>query len=98
MALGFVVARFGLFLSVIAASASPAHEAPAPHGPSTVLGIVLVLFGAFTILAALHNHRSYVRTLPAADRPELRLPWLTSFLCLSVSMLGVLLAGYLAAA
>ncbi len=97
MALGFVVARFGLFLAVIAVSASAAAPANrGPHWPSHALGIALVLFGAGAVFAALYNHRAYVRSLPAVDVPRLPIPWLTTFLCLAIAIFGVLLAGYLA--
>ncbi len=97
IALGFVVARFGLFLSMIAAS-NAAAEVHRAHWPSSVLGIVLVAFGSGTILAALGNHRSYARSLPAQDRPQLPMPWLASFFCISVAIVGFLLAAYLAVA
>ena len=96
MGLGFVVARFGLFLNMLAAS----HSAPQPqpaHWPSSAMGIALVAFGAVTIVGALFNFRAYVRLLPPADIPPLRLPWLTTFLCAAVALLGLFLAAYLAA-
>ncbi len=96
MALGFVVARFGLFLAVIAPASAAAPASRGPHWPSHALGIALVLFGAGAVFAALYNHRAYVRSLPAADVPGLPIPWLTTFLCLSLAIFGVLLAGYLA--
>lgn len=98
--LGFVVARFGLFLSVITASSTgaAAEFAHGSHRASTWLGILLVLFGAAAILGALRNHRAFVRALPAADLPELPMKWLASFLCLGIALLGFLLAGYLALA
>jgi inner membrane protein YidH len=97
IALGFVVARFGLFLSVIAAS-SAVPAARGPHWASTALGIVLVVLGSATIVAALANHRAYVRSLPPQDVPQLPMPWLTPLVCLCVALLGFLLAGYLALA
>ena len=98
IALGFVVARFGLFLDLAAASSSAAVSPGdnGSHGISSLLGIALVLFGAGTILGALTNHRTFVRSLPPADRPDLPLPWLTPFVCLFAAVLGLLLAGYLA--
>jgi len=98
MALGFVVARFDLFLAVIAASSSSlaAFHAESTRWHASALGVLLVLFGAAAILGALANHRAYVRSLPAADRPDLPMPWLTSFLSVCVALLGFLLAGYLA--
>ena len=95
MALGFVVARFGLFLTLISASSvSPAGEHHS-HWPSSALGIALVVLGAGAILGALQNHRSYVRSLPAEDIPKLSMPWLTSLLAAAVAAVGLLLAAYL---
>jgi len=99
MALGFVVARFGLFLNLLTASLADsgaavtnAHHA---HWPSGLLGTILVLTGSAITLVALHNHRIYLRSLPPENIPRLAKPWLTSFLSLSVTTMGVLLAVYL---
>ena len=94
IALGFVVARFGLFLSLLAVAA-PAH---AQHTWSGVLGVVLVIAGSLAIGGALYNHRRYVRTLPAVDIPAMALPWLTTALSLAIMLCGLLLATYLATA
>ena len=98
MAIGFVVARFGLFLTLIAATSAGAAQAHRTHWPSNVIGIALVALGAVTILVAHANHRAYVRSLPPADVPKLPLPWLTGFLCLTLAAAGFVLAGYLAVA
>lgn len=96
MALGFVVARFGLFLTLLAASSGSAVSAHAhAHWPSGVLGTTLVLAGSAIILGALHNHRRYVRSLPQEDIPILAIPWLTSFLSFTVATVGALLSIYL---
>ena len=95
IALGFVVARFGLFLTVISASQMPAAPVHRSHWPSNALGIALVILGVGSILGALHNHRVFVRTLPAEDVPNLPIPWLTSLLALAVVAIGLLLAAYL---
>ena len=95
MALGFVVARFGLFLTLVSASnVSPAggHQS---HWLSSALGIALVVLGAGTIVGALQNHRLYVRSLPTEDIPKLSMPWLTPLLAGSVAAIGLLLAVYL---
>ena len=98
MALGFVVARFGLFLALMSASGvSPAAE-QLSHWPSSALGIALVLLGTGAILGALQNHRLYVRSVPTEDIPKLAMPWLTSFLAGLVAAAGLLLAVYLAIA
>ena len=97
MALGFVVARFGLFLAVLSASAIPGDH-PHVHWPSSVLGIGLVILGAAVILGARQNHRAFVQSLPREDVPTEPMPWLTSFLAVSVAVPGLLLAAYLAVA
>jgi len=94
IALGFVVARFGLLLTLAAASRAGA-EGPHAHWASNTIGVVLVLLGSISVAAALHNHRRYVRSLPPDDIPRLPLPWLTSFLAAALAMSGVLLAAYL---
>lgn len=96
MALGFVVARFGLFLTLFAASGAAAGSGRHGHWPSSALGIALVFLGAGAILAALRNHRVYIRSLPPQDLPEVPIPQLTSLLALSVAVVGLLLAAYLA--
>ena len=95
MALGFVVARFGLFLTLMSASSVSPAAGQHGHWPSSALGIALVLLGAGAILGALQNHRMYIRLLPTEDFPKLAMPWLTSFLAGSVAAAGLLLAVYL---
>jgi putative membrane protein len=97
MALGFVVARFGLFLTLLDASTGSPVRGHHPHW-SSALGIALVVLGAGAVLGALQNHRAYVRSLPPEDRPRLALPWLTSVLAISIAVVGLLLATYLALA
>ena len=98
MALGFVVARFGLFLTLLSASSGSPSGSHHTHWLSSALGIALVVLGAGAILGALHNHRVYVRSLPPEDLPKVAIPWLTSFLAFSVAVVGFLLAVYLAIA
>lgn len=94
IALGFVISRFGLFLEVISAEA--AAKASTFRWASSTLGIGLVVLGSGVILAALQNHRAYVRTIPAHDVPPLPMQRLTSLLALSLSAMGLLMAAYLA--
>lgn len=98
VALGFVVARFGMFLTLVAATQAASADGPRTHWASNALGIALVILGSATIFAALFNHRRYIRLLPRKDVPELPLPWLATVLSLSTATLGVLLAAYLALA
>jgi putative membrane protein len=98
IALGFVVARFGLFLALLSATGASHAAAHGAHWPSNGIGIALVLLGVLVILGALHNHRSYVRVLPPDDIPGLAIPWLTSFMAISIAAAGLVLAAYLAIA
>jgi putative membrane protein len=95
MALGFVVARFGLFMALLASSSGQASLASRSHWPSALLGTTLVLAGSVVILCAFRNHSLYVRSLPSDDVPGLAIPWLTSFLSLTVAGVGVVLSVYL---
>jgi putative membrane protein len=92
--LGFVVSRFALFLRLLPATNAAEH--PIAHPVSVALGIALVVLGSLFILGALANHRRFVRSLSAQDIPPAAVPALTSILALTLSMIGLLLAAYLA--
>ena len=96
IALGFVVARFGLFLSLLSGSHSGIQDNPS-NGLSGALGITLVIMGSMAVLAAMYNHRRYVRALPREDVPSISLPWLSTLFSLTIAVVGLLLAAYLAA-
>ena len=98
MALGFVVARFGLFLTIVAAARATAGAEPQAHWQSEAIGIALVLLGAAIIFGSLYNHRQYILSLPPDDVPKLPMPWLTSLLSLAVAIIGIFMAVYLAVA
>lgn len=96
MAFGFVVARFGLFLTLLPAAAHGARLSLHGHLASSVMGIVLVLIGVAVALGGLYNHRRYVRALPPEDVPAVALPWLGNFLSSSLAAVGIAVALYLA--
>ena len=97
MAFGFVVARFGLFLRMLAAS-QVATEAAAPLHTrlSNVVGIALVLIGTGCMILGAIQHRSYTSTLPPADIPRSHDPRYPILLSVFLAVLGVGLALYLA--
>jgi len=100
MALGFVVAKFGLFLTLLSTSSAITKSAVTnqPHlssSLSNVFGTALVIIGVAIILGAQLNHHLYVQTLPPEDVPKLAITWLASLLTLSIAFVGVLLAIYL---
>lgn len=95
MALGFVVAKFGLFLTLLTASNTNAHHAHLNNNISNIFGIALVCIGVVIMLCAQYNHQQYIKTLPPEDIPKLAIRWLDTLLTLSISFVGISLAIYL---
>ncbi|MEI8118662.1 MAG: DUF202 domain-containing protein [Methylophilaceae bacterium] len=95
MTLGFVVAKFGLFLSLLSASSTTLSELHQNNGLSKVLGITLIITGAAITLGAQLNHHLYVKSLPPIDVPKLAITWLVPLLTFSIAFIGFLLATYL---
>jgi len=94
MGLGFVVARFGLFLRLLALQRAP--EAVETHWTaSAVLGVLFVFAGAIAVLVATVQHRRFVATLPPADLPASYSRGFALLLSGTVGVLGLLLAAYL---
>ena len=96
MALGFVVARFGLFLRLLAAQQSETSKYAEHHGFANTVGIALVLVGVACMLLGAYQHRSYVSTLPIDDVPRSHDPRYPIALAITLAALGFVLAGYLA--
>ena len=96
MGLGFVVARFGLFLRYLALSRTPTDAPMQGHWVSSGVGIFLLILGSAVIASALLNHRAYLRSLPPEDIPPQVVPGLSTILALSIALVGLLLAAYLA--
>ena len=97
MGFGFVVARFGLFLALLAAQHPvPASRIdPTPH-ISSIVGIMLVVLGAVSILVAAAQHRNYVASLPAVDLPAAHSVNFPLVVALMLGLLGIAVAVYLA--
>lgn len=95
MALGFVVAKFGLFLTLIAVTFADVAHAQPDSRLAQIFGVALVLIGVAITLGAQYNHQRYIKTLPAADVPALPISWLGALLSFSIALVGVLLAVYL---
>lgn len=97
MGFGFVIARFGLFLALLAAQRpGPAsHIDPTPH-ISSIVGIVLVVLGSASILVSAIQHRRYVATLPATDLPAAHSVSFPLVVALLLGLLGLAVAVYLA--
>lgn len=94
IAIGFVVARFGLFVRLLAAQ--PAAQTSAHTGRwSEMLGVVFVLLGSLAIAAAAWQHGRFIATLTASDLPAAYSRRLAVVLSSGVALLGLALAAYL---
>jgi putative membrane protein len=90
--LGFVVARFGLFLRIaLGESVTTAWRVE-----STLIGVALVILGSLAVASAAWKHRQFCRTLGPTERPPQF--WLTTavWFSLSLAALSALLALYVA--
>jgi putative membrane protein len=97
MAFGFVVARFGLFLRLLATQQPGAvAHLDAHHEVSNIVGILLVVVGIACMVLGAFQHQSYVSTLPPADIPRSHSAIYPVSLSLFLAALGVVLAVYLA--
>lgn len=92
MALGLVIDKFGLLLSVLTASTSH-HQSS--RDLSHYLGIILILVGTLIVVGAQYNHHAYLTCLPAEDLPKQAIVRLDWFLTFSIAIIGVFLTIYL---
>ena len=97
MAFGFVVARFGLFLRLLAEQQGRGiAEAQTHNHVSNVIGIALVVIGVGCMILGALQHRSFVATLPPVDVPRSHAAIYPIVLSLLLAALGLVLAVYLA--
>jgi putative membrane protein len=97
MGFGFVVARFGLFLSLLSAQRAPlTAPAASPSHFSNGIGIALVLLGAVSMIFAAIQHHRFVLSLPVDDVPQMHNRAFPVVLAVILGSLGLLLAVYLA--
>lgn len=90
--LGFIVARFGLFLQLVHATRPELHE----HGPSAFLGVSLAIGGSVLSAIATVQFELFVRGMPPEALPRPRLTHALSLILGALaSGFGVLLALYL---
>lgn len=90
--LGFVVAKFGLFLRYIAPhDTMPAHK----QGVSLLIGLIMVVLGAVTCLGASMQFQRFVRTLSPQELPPRWLPSFAGWIAYAMAIGGLGLAVYL---
>jgi putative membrane protein len=94
MGLGFVVARFGLFLRLLALQPQAMLHQEHPAA-SAILGVLFVVAGATAVLIATVQHRRFIATLPRSELPESYNRAFAVVFSAMVGVLGILLAVYL---
>ena len=91
MGFGFLIARFGLYLKMLAGHPiNPTHRLA-----STAIGVTLVVLGVIAAGVSAWQHAAFLRTLPAHDRPRSYWPGFALFFAVGLTMLGAVLAAYL---
>lgn len=90
--LGFVVARFGLFLALV----SPASAPQGSVGRGAVIGTLLVSMGALFTAVAGGQFLAFLKTLAPEERPRVRTaPAVSTLLAFAVAGVGALLSVFL---
>ena len=95
ISLGFVVAKFSVWLRELAARLDPRTLAP-PTGASLPLGIAMMVFGSVLALLALAHHRSVRRAIERGD--ELGSDRLVIGVAIVVALLGGTMIAYMLSA
>lgn len=88
--LGFVVARFGLFLQILRQNPNPTS-----NPGSTYIGVGLVLLGSAAVALAAWQHTRFCRTLRPVDMPREPVPNWSVWFSGMLSIVGLVLAGYI---
>ncbi|HSD53160.1 MAG TPA: DUF202 domain-containing protein [Burkholderiales bacterium] len=90
MGLGFVVARFGVFLAALQGKA-----APSGHGVSAWIGIAFVVLATLALAVATRQYVRFLHSLGTREIPRGYGTWLPTVTALALSVAGGLLALYL---
>jgi putative membrane protein len=90
MGLGFVVARFGVFLAAI-----QGKTAPSGHGMSAWIGIAFVVLATLVLAVAARQHLRFLHSLGAREIPRGYGTWLPTFTAVALAVAGGLLSLYL---
>jgi uncharacterized protein (DUF302 family)/uncharacterized membrane protein YidH (DUF202 family) len=93
MGLGFVVARFGLFLQMF--QAGPSGPAQPPYGLSFWFGTALILLGVIVTAGSMRSYVRLVRELKRGEPDFHRLSSLAVGLAIALAAAGLAMAVYL---
>jgi putative membrane protein len=90
MAFGFVIERFGLFVSIL----MPQHNIPMQRGISFWTGLAFVLLGVFVAVFSTRQYKKLLLTLKPVEIPDGYRADPGVFTNLIVAVLGVVLIVY----
>jgi len=90
MAFGFVIERFGLFVSILL----PQHSMPLQRGLSFWAGLAFVLLGVFVAAYSTVQYKKVLRTLKPIEIPDGYRTDLGIISNLSIAALGLVLIVY----
>lgn len=93
MGLGFVLARFGLFLQEF--NRLEPDFPTRSYGISSWIGVALILMGVSVCLLSLFRHLRMLKQLEAGESLYLRRPRLVIGVSVALVILGLVMAGYL---
>lgn len=86
--LGYVVARLGLFLRIMAREAG--QTATLSQNPvSRLIGVAFVVVGAVSMVMASVQHSTFIRGLPVRDLPMNHCRAFVLWVSISISLLGM---------
>jgi len=88
---GFVVAKFGMFVRIV----EPSSQAAGKSVVSTVIGVAFVLLGAVAVAGATWQHAKFIRPLTGGQRPSHHAGMFAVWISIAVAAAGVALAVYL---
>jgi putative membrane protein len=89
--LGFVVARFGLFLHLVTREPLSEHE----HSVSSLLGVLFIVLGSAGMGAGIVQFVRFIRALPETDKPKNYVMGATVAYSALLGLTGAALAIYL---
>lgn len=92
MGLGFLVARFGMFMAMVRGNLD--HRS---HVASSIIGIAFIVLGTAMIAAAAWQHRQFVREFQGSFPPTRHWPKLSLLVSILIAISGAALAVYLGA-
>ena len=89
--LGFVVARFGLFLNLVRGELPSEHD----HSSASLYGVLFIALGAAGIVGAAYQFVRFERALPETEKPKDYHLGVTVTYSLVLALLGSALAVFL---